>query len=685
MKKINKKGFTLIELLAVIVIMGILMMVAIPSVNLIIIDARKDIYVNSARTFINEAEKEVLNSTFEIDDLDTTYYIHIANLVDDPTNLGKSGFATWGDSYVVATMALVNNKVTTNYYFNSVDLAGWKISLIGRDNLAKRHVYQDSIKKIEFLPVGNRKKIVVYDKNGNIDKTKGAFVSLDGNDASKCYEYTKNKNAVTITKYKVACGIEAVIPDEIEGLPVSSIGSHAFANKNLISIRISKNVSTIGWEAFAYNNLTSVVIPEGVKTITEGAFFKNKISSLVFPNKGLETIGARSFQNNQLTQSSAELVPDPMTKIGTCAFCNNKISHENAFTYLKNSDGTVNYEALIGYMGDTSKLSNKTFVIPESKNGVSLKVIKSNAFHRNALSGFHVVIPNTVTDIESGAFSMAGITSVDLPSDLKKIGAGAFSGNKLQNLVIPNSVTSIGNKAFNSNSVVDNGANEVWIYNRTNSGVDYTKIIGYAGGTVTNLTMPESKNGVKLQVIANQALEGLNVTGTFKLPKNVKYTGDMTFYNISAIKIDNGDGVLTDGFVYGRNSDGTINNKYLYSYTIRNQRDVKIPSNIETIGGRAFSYTRTKSVIFNEGLKRIGTSAFDGCNLEGTVTLPSTLTTLDGNALYMANGSNSTVTKIINKTGKSFNWKVATGMSNAGTFETGTFKNNRGEVVVTNK
>ena len=43
----------------------------------------------------------------------------------------------------------------------------------------------------------------------------------------------------------------------------------------------------------------------------------------------------------------------------------------------------------------------------------------------------------TVTDIESGAFSMAGITSVDLPSDLKKIGAGAFTGNKLQNLVIP--------------------------------------------------------------------------------------------------------------------------------------------------------------------------------------------------------------------------------------------------------
>ena len=49
----NEKGFTLIELLAVIVIMGILMAIAIPSINLIIMDARKDIYVNSAKTFIN--------------------------------------------------------------------------------------------------------------------------------------------------------------------------------------------------------------------------------------------------------------------------------------------------------------------------------------------------------------------------------------------------------------------------------------------------------------------------------------------------------------------------------------------------------------------------------------------------------------------------------------------------------
>ena len=54
MKK-NNKGFTLVELLAVIVIMGILMMVAIPSVTRTIENSRKDTFVDIAKSYGNAA------------------------------------------------------------------------------------------------------------------------------------------------------------------------------------------------------------------------------------------------------------------------------------------------------------------------------------------------------------------------------------------------------------------------------------------------------------------------------------------------------------------------------------------------------------------------------------------------------------------------------------------------------
>ena len=59
-KNLKSAGFTLIELLAVITIMGILMMVAIPSVSRTIENSRRDTFADVAKQYINTVRNAVL-------------------------------------------------------------------------------------------------------------------------------------------------------------------------------------------------------------------------------------------------------------------------------------------------------------------------------------------------------------------------------------------------------------------------------------------------------------------------------------------------------------------------------------------------------------------------------------------------------------------------------------------------
>lgn len=65
MKKINTKGFTLIELLAVITIMGILMMVAIPAVSRTIENSRRDTFMNVAKEYVSAVRNGMLADNIE--------------------------------------------------------------------------------------------------------------------------------------------------------------------------------------------------------------------------------------------------------------------------------------------------------------------------------------------------------------------------------------------------------------------------------------------------------------------------------------------------------------------------------------------------------------------------------------------------------------------------------------------
>ena len=64
MKKLNKKGFTLIELLAVIVILGILMMTAIPAVTRAIAKSRRNTYWQNMKSYAKSAATPFLDGEY---------------------------------------------------------------------------------------------------------------------------------------------------------------------------------------------------------------------------------------------------------------------------------------------------------------------------------------------------------------------------------------------------------------------------------------------------------------------------------------------------------------------------------------------------------------------------------------------------------------------------------------------
>ena len=102
----NEKGFTLIELLAVIVILGILMIVAIPMVTRYIEQARRDTFVDTAKAYINAARYAYLNDDYSMIEgagcsQSTNAKIPIGKI--DVDNAGKSSFGGNLKGYVQIT------------------------------------------------------------------------------------------------------------------------------------------------------------------------------------------------------------------------------------------------------------------------------------------------------------------------------------------------------------------------------------------------------------------------------------------------------------------------------------------------------------------------------------------------------------------------------------------------------
>ena len=224
--------------------------------------------------------------------------------------------------------------------------------------------------------------------------------------------WTTTNGEVTITDCNRAATGELVIPDTIEGNPVTSIRNFAFDYcTSLTSVTIGNGVSRIGDYAFRNcRSLTRITIHEGVTSIGTFAFQNcTSLTSITIPNS-VTSIGNGTF--SICARLSSITIPDGVTSIGDWAF----------YDCVRLIDITI---------------------------GQSVTSIGESAF-RDCYSLTSVTIPNSVTSIGKEAFlDCENLTSITIGQSVSSIGDSAFEDSRsLTNITFLGTAPTVGVSAL---------------------------------------------------------------------------------------------------------------------------------------------------------------------------------------------------------------------------------------------
>ncbi len=271
-------------------------------------------------------------------------------------------------------------------------------------------------------------------------------------------------------------------------------------------------------------------------------------------------------------------------------------------------------------------------------------------------------IPENVQHIYNGAFSHCeNLASINLPSNLRTIDSGVFQYcTALTSITIPASVVSIsyngqvgqlspfyhcdnletiivesGNQYYDSrdncNAIVKTDNNTL-IYACKSTTIPSSVIVGknaFRDCAITDIVVPEG-----VTTIEQLAFNYCASLKTVSLPTTLTTIGDCAFQGCSSMESI----VVADGNTTFDSRDNcnaiikTSDNELIVgcSTTI-------IPASVTAIANNAFRASSITDVTIPEGVKTIGTSAFDRCGLLKTVILPSTLNKIGYGAFQVCN------------------------------------------------
>lgn len=237
------------------------------------------------------------------------------------------------------------------------------------------------------------------------------------------FAYTADGGEVTITDY-IGTSEHVLIPDTIDGLPVTALGHRAFYEKTVTTVVVPDSVTEIGAACFSGDNyLVSLKLPDGLKRLPPASLEScMRLYDFDLP-QGLEKIYSSVFEFNyyltHLTLPSSLTEIEQLNFIGLYGLQSLTLAEDNAAFKLDETNGllmTADGTRLLHCFSDI--VPAEEIILPEG-----LKTVDPFAFHYD-YDVKRIVLPEGVETIGAMAFAMCpNLTEIVIPASVTDIGA----------------------------------------------------------------------------------------------------------------------------------------------------------------------------------------------------------------------------------------------------------------------
>ena len=382
----NKKGFTLIELLAVIIILGLLMLIAIPSVTNYINNSRKNSYIDTAKQFIRGATNIVNSGELDVYDTNTTYYIPSSCIP-----LESGGESPYGGEFDPAYVAVTYDNDSYNYYWISRDNQGIGVK---KPTLSDDLVIEDidsGVSKDDIkanIGILNRNKIVEFNSDcTDISKTSKAERKLNSEEelieieASKPNDYMMAGNSGDGNTVYMGTSI---LKKDIETVTFTdSLQGHVVNGTDCWDISVGQTGATLLWATDSDGN--------GLYEVTIGAedgVIASSCARMFINMKNLKAINGFEYLDTSKVTDMGYMFQecDSITSLDLRTFDTSNVTNMTQMFYDMDNLTYLNISSF-----DTSKVKSMAYMFRFVKK---IKTIDISSFSKQSLNQISYIFAN---------------------------------------------------------------------------------------------------------------------------------------------------------------------------------------------------------------------------------------------------------------------------------------------------